>query len=65
MSRLQQAFPVKPTNVEATALVGGGLLVEAVPVTVTYAAQVFHPSLIAEIIRQAHSRVSFPLIGCP
>ena len=58
VTRLEQPFPVEPTDVEAAALVCGSLTIPPVPVTGPYAA---HRRILlqhfAEIIRQVYSHL--------
>ena len=55
---VQQPFPVEPADVEAAALLHGGLLVEAIPAATTYAAnRNLLLQLFTEIIRQVYKAV--------
>src|SRR5215211_2401161 len=52
--RLEQPVAVEVADVDALALIGGGLLVEPVPVAATRAAHNFSFSLFVEIIREVY-----------
>jgi hypothetical protein len=58
-------MPVEVADIHAVALIGGGLLVEAIPAAATYAAQDFSPRFFAEIIRQVYRAPSTSCAGPP